>query len=113
MSADPWSWAEQRRDTELSYRELSREAGLAPGTRITLDLVFLASETDCDEAGLVKALKRAGYSVEIDPEDGTVEASVENVPFTVEAIWTHEEKTTRIALPLGYAPDGWGFFEPG
>ncbi|MEM8741716.1 MAG: hypothetical protein AAGE13_09485 [Pseudomonadota bacterium] len=112
MSTDPWSWAEQRRDTEVSYRELSREAGLAPGTPITLDLIFLAAETDSDEAKLVAGLARAGYAVEADPEDGTVEASIDNVPFTVEAIWAHEEKTTRIALTHGYAPDGWGFFEP-
>jgi hypothetical protein len=34
------------------------------------------------------------------------------VPFTLEAIWEHEERTTRIALARGFEPDGWGFWEP-
>jgi hypothetical protein len=108
-----WDYAEQRRDTVVSYRELARESGLAPGTPITLDLQFLPSEDGADEAGLVAALERAGYDVVVLPEDGTVEASAAGVPFEVEAIWAHEEKTTKLALPRGYDPDGWGFFEPG
>lgn len=113
MTNEPWDWAEQRRDTEASFKELQKDSGLETGTLITLDLQFLPAETDSDEDALILALEKAGYEVTVSPEDDTVEASVADVPFSVEAIWKHEERTTKIALEKGYAPDGWGFWEPG
>lgn len=113
MSDDTWDWGEQRRDTEYTFEELKREAELEEGTIITLDLQFLPAETDSDQDAFVKALKSFGYDVTIYEEDDTVEASVEGVAFTVEDIWLHEERTTKIALSRGFAPDGWGFWEPG
>jgi hypothetical protein len=107
-----WDWAEQKRDTVYTYDQLRKEAGLAPGARITLDLQFLPAETDSDERAFVAALERAGYDVTLTPGDPTVEASMDDTPFTVDAIWKHEERTTRLALNHGYAPDGWGFWDP-
>ncbi len=123
MTADApgeiWDWAAQKRDTDFTYKELMKESGLEPGTLITLDLQFLPSETDFDEDALVKALESFGYEVSVyaeeeDADEGlfTVEASVAGVPFTVDDIWKHEERTTKIALARGYAPDGWGFWDP-
>ncbi|QDL91696.1 ribonuclease E inhibitor RraB [Paroceanicella profunda] len=112
MSDETWDWAEQRRDTEFTYAELKKEAGIAPGTVITLDLQFLPAETDSDEEAFMKALSSFGYDVNRYEEDDTVEATVEGVPFTIEDIWVHEERTTKIALARGFAPDGWGFWDP-
>ncbi|WP_118133045.1 hypothetical protein [Oceanicella sp. SM1341] len=112
MSDETWDWAEQRRDTEFTYEELKKEAGIEPGTVITLDLQFLPAETDSDEAAFMRALSSFGYDVNRYEEDDTVEATIEGVPFTVEDIWKHEERTTKIALARGYAPDGWGFWDP-
>mgnify|MGYP001802706404 CR=1 FL=1 len=41
-----------------------------------------------------------------------IAASIDGVHLTLEDIWSHEERATKIALSRGYEPDGWGFMEP-
>jgi hypothetical protein len=112
MGGERWDWDEQKRETQEMYRELARDSGFPPETRIGLGLEFFPAEEDADEEALILALERFGYEVTVDPEDGTLEAAVEDVPFTLDEIWKHSERTTKIALARGYAPDGFGIWEP-
>lgn len=98
MRSEHWSWAEQRHDTEASDRALSRAAGLAPGTRIALDLRFLAWKTDRDEARLIASLEGAGYAVAASAQNARVATNRAHLPFAVEAIWTRAKETTALAL---------------
>ena len=117
MSADheiDWDWDEQKADTELSIAEVRAESGLDEGALITLDLEFLPENKDADAAAFIKALESFGYlasAAENDP-DGRIDATVLDIPFTLETIWLHEERTTKLALARGFVPDGWGFWEP-
>ncbi|MER2508297.1 hypothetical protein [Amaricoccus sp.] len=109
-----WNWAEQKADTELSIEEVRKESGLDERALITLDLEFLPEDKDADAAAFMKALESFGYlasAAENDP-DGRIDATVLDIPFTLEAIWLHEERTTKLALARGFVPDGWGFWEP-
>lgn len=112
MNGNGWDWEEQRRESAEIYRELLAESGIEPGTRVTLVLHFLPSEEDSDEEALIRALESFGYDVAVEPEDDTVEAAIDDVPFTEAEVWKHESRTTKIALARGYAPDGWGFLDP-
>ena len=111
MSDERWSWKEQRADTEHTFRELKKQAGIKEGAAIDLDLTFLPDEDGADTAALVRALETFGYAAEA-MEDGSVEATAEGVRFTLDEVWTHEERTTKLALARGFAPDGWGFWAP-
>lgn len=108
--APKWDFEHQRAETAASVAELGREADLGPDDRITLDLAFIPGP----EAGEPEALARAlaGFGYLASATEAGVEASVLDIPFSVEAIWLHEERTTRIALARGFEPDGWGFWEP-
>ena len=110
MSADDWDFEHQKAVTALTLRQIAEEGGPDGAVSVTLDLEFLPQENAETEACL-KALTSFGYSVEAH-EDGMIAASVDDVPLTLEAVWLHEERATRIALSRGYEPDGWGFMEP-
>lgn len=109
-----WDYAEQRADTEMTIQQVREESGLDENAMITLDLEFLPETKDADTAAFIKALESFGYlaSAAEDDPDGRVDATVLDIPFTLEAIWLHEERTSKLALARGFVPDGWGFWEP-
>ena len=107
-----WDWAHQRGETEATVAMLRDEGAMVDGASITLDLEFVAAFADADRAAFEKALKTFGYQITSDPDDDGVEVAVPNLPFTLESIWLHEERTTKLALARGFEPDGWGFYEP-
>lgn len=112
MTEDSFDPAHQKAETAASIAEIGAESGLGPTDRINLDLEFVAERDDADPEALIKALGSFGYLAS-ETEDGAgVQASVLDIPFTFETIWTHEERTTTIARARGFAPDGWGFWEP-
>lgn len=115
MSEDiDWDFEEQRADTAMTITQVRAESGLTETALITLDLEFLPEDKDADAAAFLKALASFGYlaSVAEDDPDGRIDATVLDIPFTLDAIWLHEERTTRLALARGFVPDGWGFWEP-
>ncbi|MEM6439772.1 MAG: hypothetical protein AAF763_08795, partial [Pseudomonadota bacterium] len=77
---------------------------------IRLDLQFVPGEA-ADAPAFLRALGMFGYEAEGALDGAEVEASVDAV-LTLEDVWRHEERTTKIALARGYVPDGWGFWEP-
>jgi hypothetical protein len=114
MSDADWDFAEQRADTEMTIAQVREESGLTETALITLDLEFLPEDKDADADAFIKALATFGYlaSAAEDDPDGRIDATVLDIPFTLEAIWLHEERTTKLALARGFIPDGWGFWEP-
>lgn len=115
MSHDiDWDFAEQRADTEATIAQVRAESGLTAKDKITLDLEFLPEDKDADAAAFIKALVSFGYlaSAAEDDPDGRIDATVLDIPFTFEAIWLHEERTSKLALARGFVPDGWGFWAP-
>jgi hypothetical protein len=112
MTEDSFDPEHQKAETAASIAQIAAESGLGPTDRINLDLEFAPETEDADSAALIKALGSFGYLAS-ETEDGSgVQAGVLDIPFTFEAIWTHEERTTTIARARGFAPDGWGFWEP-
>ncbi|MEM6973584.1 MAG: hypothetical protein AAF577_12345 [Pseudomonadota bacterium] len=111
-----WDYEAQRADTAAVCLDLIAGTGLSGGELITLDLHFVVGGGAADRDGFIAAMQAAGYggNAWTDPESGveTIEASVPDTAFTVEAIWQHEERLTQIALSHGYRPDGWGFGSP-
>ncbi|TPE49430.1 hypothetical protein [Amaricoccus solimangrovi] len=112
MTEEEWDFEEQRADTEMTVAQLIEETELTGESVITLDLEFVPEDEGADTAAFVKALESFGYLASATDPDGRVDVSVLDIPFTVEAIWTHEERTSKIALARGFLPDGWGFWEP-
>ncbi len=110
--SDGWDWAHQKGETEATIAMLGAEAAIKDGAVINLDLEFVAAFADADRTAFEKALTTFGYKITSGPDDDGVEISVADVPFTLDAIWLHEERTTKLALARGFAPDGWGFYEP-
>ncbi|MEE9455407.1 MAG: hypothetical protein V3V13_13650 [Paracoccaceae bacterium] len=108
--AEEWDWALQQNQTAYTVAELGKETGVAGGALITLDLEFMPVK-DADGVAFKKVLSSFGYNVR-DGKDGGIAASISDIPFTFDAIWTHEERTTKMALGRGYQPEGWGFWEP-
>lgn len=109
---DTWDWAHQKGETKATIAMLRDEAAIKDGAIITLDLEFVPAVDDADRAAFEKALKTFGYQVTSDSDDDGVEISVPDVPFALETIWLHEQRTTKLALARGFEPDGWGFYEP-
>lgn len=112
MTEEEWDFEEQRADTEMTVAELLADTELTAENVITLDLEFMPETEEADTEAFVKALESFGYLASATDEGGRVDASVLDIPFSAEAIWTHEERTTKIALARGFVPDGWGFWEP-
>jgi len=109
MSED-WDWPLQQNQTAYTVAKLGEESGLDANSRITLELQFQPG-AGADEAAFRKVLTTFGYSV-AEAEAGGLDVSIADIPFTFESVWTHEERTTKMALGRGYRPDGWGFWEP-
>lgn len=109
--AEDWDWELQQAQTAATVHQLLQETSVTEGAIITLDLSFMPT-TAADEAALEKALVTFGYGVAEGEGEDEILASVSEVPFTLDAIWTHEERTTKMALARGFEPDGWGFWEP-
>lgn len=112
MTEEEWDFDEQRADTEMTVTQLVSETDLTAESVITLDLEFMPESEEADTAAFVKALETFGYLASATDPEGRVDVSVLDIPFTAEAIWLHEERTTKIALSRGFVPDGWGFWEP-
>ncbi len=108
--AEAWDWDLHQAQTAATVHQLLQETDVEEGAIISLDLTFVPTE-DANPAAFEKALVTFGYAIGEGEEEEFV-ASVSNVPFTFEAIWTHEERTTKMALSRGFEPDGWGFWEP-
>lgn len=110
---DDWDFEHQRAETLWTLHEILAQGALKEGSQITLDLQFVpgpGAETDA----FLRKLGMFGYRAE-EVRDGDapfVEAQVDGVALSADAIWTHEERTTKLALLHGFIPDGWGFLEP-
>ncbi|HSF93299.1 MAG TPA: hypothetical protein VLA51_14015 [Paracoccaceae bacterium] len=109
MSDQDWDWELQQAQTAYTVQSLLEKEGVTEGMKITLDLDFLATP-EADAPALFKILKAFGYAAE--EVEGGVSVQVPDVPFTVQDIWTHEERVSNMALHRGFTPDGWGFWEP-
>lgn len=107
---DTWDWELQQNQTAYTVAELLKDNPGMEEREITLDLHFEPGE-GADTGALEKALASFGYSVRV-ATSGTIETSISDIPFTFPSIWTHEERTTKMALSRGFQPDGWGFWEP-
>lgn len=108
--SDEWDWELQQNQTAYTVAELIKQNASIEGVNITLDMEYEPVE-GADKATLEKALRTFGYDVIVSSK-GAIQASISDIPFTFESIWTHEERTTKMALSRGYQPDGWGFWEP-
>ena len=108
--SDEWDWELQQNQTAYTVAELIKQNSKIDGANIALDMEFEPKD-GADAATLEKALRTFGYGV-IVSTTGALQASISDIPFTFEFIWTHEERTTKMALSRGFAPDGWGFWEP-
>ena len=103
-------WELQQNQTAYTVAELIKQNAGLNGANIALDMEYGPVE-GADAAALEKALRTFGYDV-IVSTSGSLQASISDIPFTFESIWTHEERTTKMALSRGFEPDGWGFWEP-
>ena len=106
-----WDFDHQKAETAWTIRDLCDRQGLREGVSINLDMQFVPGDS-ADKQGLVRALGMFGYGVTLPADEDMVQAEVTRIPFTLDGIWEHEERCTRIALARGFTPDGWGFWEP-
>ncbi len=112
-----WDFEAQRADTADTLDHMAKEESLPIGTgaRVNLD-VFLVPGEGADQEALERALAMFGYGGELteDEEDGSVSfvVTAEDTEMSLEGIWLHEERITKVGLARGYTPDGWGFWEP-
>ena len=104
-----WDFNHQKAETAWTIHNLCQKQGLTEGMMINLDLQFIPGE-GADAQAFIRALGMFGYAVTQDSE--LVQAEVEGTAFTLDGIWEHEERCTKIALARGFVPDGWGFWEP-
>ena len=113
--SDDWDFDQQRSETADTIADLFENQGLKEGASVTLD-VFLRPEGGADQADLARGLAMFGYAGERmeDRETGgdLFVVSVPDTALKLDDVWLHEERISRIGLARGYAPDGWGFFEP-
>ncbi len=117
MSEDTWDFEAQRADTADTLDHLARDENLPIGAGESVNLdVFLVPGAEADQTALERALAMFAYSGELseDEEDGSVTfvVTVPETEMSLDGIWLHEERITKIALARGYTPDGWGFWEP-
>ena len=100
----------QQAETFYTVSQFLKDKNVAvtEGQKVTLDLQFVPGE-NADRMAATRALKMFGYEVAEENGDG-IELHVEDLPFTAEDIWLHEERTTKIVLERGFLPDGWGFW---
>ena len=102
----------QQLETAHTIAHLLRtQTGLSEGQEIKLDLYFKPG-TDADTEGALKRLKMFGYEAEVEAEDASLSVKSPVTQLTLDAIWEHEERTTKLVGQHGFTPDGWGFWEP-
>lgn len=116
MSDPAWDYAAQKADTADTLDHLKSDQNLpvGEGARVNLD-VFLVPGAQADQLALERALAMFGYTGEMnhDDEDGpSFIVTITETEMSLDGIWLHEERITKIALSRGYTPDGWGFWEP-
>ena len=115
MTDDPTF--DQKAATYYSVAQFLAEGKVPEGAAIELELFFIPADNP-DQPAFLKALKTFGYGAKVEAENTLEgpprEAVLVRVPtrMTADDIWLHEERTTKLAQPRGYAPDGWGFLEP-
>ena len=118
MTTDNWDFDAQQAATRYTVAQLISEKNVPENAEISLELFFVAVENAETEL-LLKALKTFGYDAE--PEQETLEGgetrtailiTIDKTKMSADNIWTHEERTTKLALSRGFVPDGWGFVEP-
>jgi len=105
---------DQKAATYYSVAQFLDEGKLPEGSAIELELFFLPTDS-ADQPAFLKALKTFGYHAEVERgKTGTRNSVLVTVParMTADDIWLHEDRTTKLAQPRGFAPDGWGFLEP-
>lgn len=112
-------FAAQQAETRAIFDDLADNNAL-PDTA-DVDYFFLPSDAQTDWRPLAEALTLEGYDVEwIDDSDSPEDipegepaaymvATLSDQPLSAGSIWVGEEQATRIALPHGFTPDGWGF----
>lgn len=106
---DAWDWEHQQAVTRLTVQKILDDTGLREGAAIVLDLEFKPTP-EADRPAAARKLAMFGYEAE--DNDGLLRVVVEGVELSGDSIWSHEERTSRIALIHGFEPDGWGFAEP-
>ncbi len=106
-------FAAQKAETLAIYQDLSAQQDLPDFADI--DYVLVPEAPAADWKPLAEALADNGFETEyVTPdEDGGspyVVATLTDQIISADSIWIGEEVATRIALPYGFVPDGWGFF---
>lgn len=98
----------QRADTLAVFRDIAARNQIPDSIRLELQFV---PEEDADWTGARNALMRSGFDVDRYGDIGneTLEAAIVLEAPSGEAIWTVEERATRLCLACGFRPDGWGF----
>ncbi|MBL4917377.1 ribonuclease E inhibitor RraB [Szabonella alba] len=102
-------YAAQRAETFETFEEIGKIEDLP--ARAVVNFLFLADDLDAPFAKVEKALKAAGFETRLDEDGETLEARIGPIAITATAIWTEEERATKIALPFGFEPDGWELLE--
>lgn len=98
----------QKKETESIFEEIVASHGL-PKTAV-VNFQFVDDEGDAQFEEFIDAVEAAGYAADWIEDEDCVEVTTGDEPLTVEGLWAHEERLTRIAATFGLEPDGWGFF---
>lgn len=101
----------QRADTFATFAEMAAENDLPD--LADLDFFFVAARPDADWRPLAQELEQADFLCDWvdDDEAGDTPyliATLTEQPVSAQSLWIAEETATRIALPHGFAPEGWG-----
>jgi 2-methylisocitrate lyase-like PEP mutase family enzyme len=102
-------FAAQKAETYAVWAEIAEAADLPDVADI--DYAFVAVDpADWDAAE--HALSEAGFEcARVEDEEGILylAARLPDQPVTAMAVWLSEETATKLLLPHGFQPDGWGF----
>ncbi len=100
----------QRAETYAVYAEIQSQAEALPD-EADIDYAFVPG-ANADWENAQSALSDAGFEcAQAEDDNGApyLNARLPDQPMTAMSIWLGEEMATRIALPHGFTPDGWGF----
>lgn len=100
--------SKQREETETVFAQVIEQHGL-PASAV-VNFQFIDDEGEGDFEGFIDAVEAAGYAADWIEDEDYVEVSTGAEPLTLEGLWTHEERLTRLAAEFALEPDGWGFF---
>ncbi|MFX0543758.1 ribonuclease E inhibitor RraB [Roseovarius sp. S4756] len=102
-------FAAQKAETYAVWAEITEAADLPDVADI--DYAFVPGNgAEWDAAEL--ALSEAGFeTARVKDEEGIpyLAACLPDQPATAMSVWLGEEAATRLVLPHGFQPDGWGF----